>query len=165
MKKVWFTSDLHLGHTNIIKYNRPKFHNVHEMHYEIVQKWNSTIGMNDIVWVLGDVLYGKQSYLALPLLDQLNGTKNLVLGNHDNHLLNELQYYFNKIEIAYRFDGFVLTHIPVHTQQLSERYKGNIHGHLHNESLSDKRYINVNMDVRDLYPVSLKQVQKEFNAV
>jgi len=163
MQKVWFTSDLHLGHKRIIGYNRPQYRNLHEMHYDIIQRWNARIGDKDTVWVLGDVVFGKDSYMRLPLLDQLKGRKNLILGNHDNYPMDNYMKYFKKIEGSNKLGKCVITHIPVHTQQLESRFKANIHGHLHDGSLPDERYINVNMDVCDMTPVSWGSIESKIS--
>ena len=163
MNKVWFTSDLHLGHERIIGYNRPQYHNLHEMHYDIIQRWNALVKDKDTVWVLGDVVFGRDSYLYLPLLEQLNGNKNLILGNHDNYPMDNYQKYFKKIESSNKIGKCVLTHIPVHPQQLESRFKANIHGHLHDSCLNDKRYINVNMDQCDMRPVSWSSIESRIS--
>lgn len=78
----WFTSDLHLGHTNIIKYTNRPYHTAEEMNEALVDNWNSAVSADDTVWVLGDVALGpiKES---LALIGLLNGHKILLPGNHD----------------------------------------------------------------------------------
>ena len=54
----WFTSDLHLGHTNIIKYTNRPFWTADQMNETLVDRWNAVVGTEDEVWVLGDVALG-----------------------------------------------------------------------------------------------------------
>jgi calcineurin-like phosphoesterase family protein len=79
---VWFTSDLHFGHKNIIKYENRPFDSVDEMNEAIIYLWNDCIHEDDTVWILGDVAMGKITD-SLPLVERLNGIKRLVPGNHD----------------------------------------------------------------------------------
>lgn len=78
----WFTSDLHLGHLNIIKYTERPFYSIDQMNEAFVDNWNMHVDTADTVWVLGDVALGpiKES---LGLVELLNGHKILVPGNHD----------------------------------------------------------------------------------
>ena len=59
----YFIADTHFNHENIIKYcNRP-FQNSKEMNEYIVNKWNSVVTKNDIVYHLGDVGFGSTEEL------------------------------------------------------------------------------------------------------
>ncbi len=78
----WFTSDLHLGHTNVIAYCGRPFHSVNEMDAALVAAWNSVVGPDDEVWVLGDLAMGRIDE-SLLVAGRLAGTRHLVLGNHD----------------------------------------------------------------------------------
>jgi len=80
--KVWFTSDLHFGHRNVMTYcNRP-WKDIDEMTQGIIKIWNSTVKEGDTVYVLGDFsLNPKWSSTIVPLL---KGNKILIPGNHDS---------------------------------------------------------------------------------
>ena len=79
---TWFTSDMHLGHANIIRYCARPFADVAEMNAGLIERWNATVSRADTVWVLGDVAMGHIAD-SLHLVDHLHGTKHLVSGNHD----------------------------------------------------------------------------------
>jgi calcineurin-like phosphoesterase family protein len=53
---------------------------------------------------------------------------------------------------------FILTHCPIHPSQLEYRYKYNIHGHVHENSINDPRYINVSAEVIDYTPKTLEEL-------
>lgn len=133
MAETFVISDTHFTHKNIITFLnkdgskvRP-FDSVEEMDEYMIEKWNSVVRPQDKVIHLGDVVINRS---ALKILSRLNGKKKLIAGNHDIFRLEEYQEYFYDIK-AYRvFDGFVMSHIPIHTSSLG-RWNGNIHGHLH----------------------------------
>jgi calcineurin-like phosphoesterase family protein len=79
---TWFTSDLHLGHANIIGYCDRPVADVDEMDAMLVERWNQTVAPDDTVWVLGDVALGRITE-SLALVSELHGTKLLLAGNHD----------------------------------------------------------------------------------
>lgn len=79
--KIFFTSDNHFGHANVIKYcNRP-FASVEEMNEAMVTAWNSVVGVHDVVYHLGDFSLGFESVANITY--RLNGAKLLIPGNHD----------------------------------------------------------------------------------
>lgn len=86
LSKVWFTSDTHFGHENIIKYcNRP-YPGVPEMNTDLLINWNNTVQPDDTVFHLGDVCMGRMDE-SLQFVSRLNGQKVLILGNHDRPYL------------------------------------------------------------------------------
>ena len=88
INKIWFSSDHHFFHTNILKYcNRP-FESVEAMNEALVANWNSVVGPDDHVYHLGDFCFGnveKWNWCleGYPYPDRLNGHIHLILGNHD----------------------------------------------------------------------------------
>jgi len=79
---LWFTSDLHWNHRNVLPYcNRP-YGSVEEMNEAMLKIWNDTVKPDDTVWFLGDLdINGKRSHRDL--VKSLNGHKKLIVGNHD----------------------------------------------------------------------------------
>lgn len=53
-QQVWFTSDTHFGHANIVKYSGRPFEDVYEMNAALVRNWNETVKPGDLVYHLGD---------------------------------------------------------------------------------------------------------------
>ena len=78
----YYIADLHIGHANVIRFDNLPFHDLNEMHQTIVDNWNRTVKTTDMVYILGDFCWAKESewpfYLA-----PLAGQKVLICGNHD----------------------------------------------------------------------------------
>lgn len=120
MEKVWFTSDLHFSHKNILKHceNRLKAFGIDENCNEdekimlhdklLVKMWNKTIAKKDTVYILGDFSFANADDTK-KIVSKLNGNKFLITGNHDNSSL-KLSNYFKQIvqmkEITFKKDNF-----------------------------------------------------------
>lgn len=135
MSKIYFIADTHFYHTNIIKYcNRP-FNSVDEMNKVIIDNWNNVVGVDDIVYHLGDITLHNNNLKEL--IEKLNGTIYLVRGNHDG---KSKSYYekmgFKVIPTQTKLTDykFILSHRPLDDSQIPNGYI-NIHGHIHNSPL------------------------------
>jgi calcineurin-like phosphoesterase family protein len=160
---VYFIGDLHLGHKGIMKFGQRKHPSIEEHDQALMDNWNNVVRrQKDLVWVLGDVAMDMDS---LKLLPAFNGRKVLIIGNHDRFDTQVYLKYFERvISVEKRYHGPVMTHIPIHPNELA--YSGwefNVHGHVHvpEKFPYDPRYINVNADVIDLTPVSLDWLNNE----
>jgi calcineurin-like phosphoesterase family protein len=91
---IYFTSDTHFGHDNIIKFCHRPFKDVEEMNSELIRRWNEKVGPDDTIFHLGDFAFGG-SDIWNNILKQLNGHKILIIGNHDIKNLREgyMQYF------------------------------------------------------------------------
>lgn len=161
MSKKLFISDLHFGHENMAK--RRGFKDSFEMDEYIIKKWNSVVNKRDFVYILGDITMEKTKWYFY--LDQLKGKKRVVLGNHDfrNHV-PELLKYVDCVSGCENFNHngnkFFLTHIPIHPFELLYRVKYNIHGHVHENTLKDDKYINVSCEQIDYTPKTIGELLK-----
>ena len=81
---TFFTSDLHVGHRNIIKYCQRPWVAVTAMDEALVTNWNSVVKPDDTVWNLGDFAFGTSPGHANDCFCQLNGEHHFIMGNHDN---------------------------------------------------------------------------------
>lgn len=137
--KVFFTSDTHFGHENIIKWcNRP-YSSVEEMNESLIENWNSTVEPDDTVFHLGDFAFGGAE-LWKEVLTRLNGKIYLILGNHDEKNFREsYREYFEGIswQMKLRIEGrsIYLNHCPFLCYGGSYRTPENavwqLHGHTH----------------------------------
>lgn len=158
-QRVFVTSDTHFHHSNIIKYcNRP-FHNVEEMDGVMVRNWNNVVKPQDKVYHLGDV-YFPQKEKSDWLFSRLNGTKVLILGNHDNGKDQTLMKYFKRI-YAYRLlpeYGVLLSHVPVQENSLGSKCPLNIHGHTHDKGSPKGPYRSACVELHNYSPVLLEDL-------
>ena len=164
MSNVFFISDLHLGHKNILKFSPTRGGTDMQSHSEwLVDQWNSVVTKQDLVWVLGDVCFDIKH---MAYLKKMRGTKHLILGNHDLFSLQVYSEYFNKIHGFKKYKNVWLSHAPIHAGSL--RGIANIHGHLHQgkvtmfnlqgELVLDPRYHNVSVEQLNGVPVSLERL-------
>lgn len=81
---IYFTSDNHFWHSNVIKYCDRPHKSIEEMNEDLINKWNSVVKPEDTVYVLGDFSLAFRAVETFSY--RLNGTRYLVPGNHDfNH--------------------------------------------------------------------------------
>ena len=133
--KTFFTSDLHFGHKNIIRFDNRPFISVDEMDAAIIEKWNKKVGKNDLVYILGDISwYGDEK--TCEIFDQLNGRKVLIKGNHDR-VHGKVKKYFEEItdykEIKLESgEQVVLCHYPITFFNRHHYGAYMLYGHVHN---------------------------------
>ena len=149
-------SDLHFSHKNMAI--KRGFKTIEEHDQLIIDNWNSVVKKNDIVYLLGDISMEKRAPYAL--LEKLHGIIYVTLGNHDRlqdtpYLLN----YVNGVSSCFEYKGYILTHIPIHPSEM-DRFRGNIHGHLHDKIILDDRYINVSLERINYTPINLELIIK-----
>ena len=155
---VFFTSDLHLDHTNCAVKHRG-FNSVEEHNDFIIDRINSVVSKRDKLFIAGDIGHNT-SVKALRYFDRLNcGNLHLIMGNHDQCHIEEYAKIFNKISGIITYKGFWVTHAPMHPAELRGRL--NIHGHVHGHKLPDGRYVNINTDVNDYLPLSFDSIMAD----
>lgn len=79
---IFFTSDLHIGHANIIRFSNRPFRDVDHMHEVLVNNYNSVVGVDSTCYFLGDVGITNTPTFS-EVISKMNGRKVLILGNHD----------------------------------------------------------------------------------
>lgn len=209
MAERFFAADLHLGHAGMIMFEsegrpiRPWGRAVGKKAIELglmsqeeaderlaahdealIDNWNRVVGPSDKVEVLGDVVIGRSKR---ELLGRLNGKKRLRMGNHDIFVRRwneDYKPYFEEITAYKVFDDLICSHIPLHPASVKERWKANVHGHLHTgrvmmpnplyhrwaysedggwgpeppEEVIDPRYLCVSMEHIDFTPIAIEEV-------
>lgn len=174
MSAIWYTSDTHFFHPRVAALRG--FSSAEEHDAELVRRWNSVVSRGDQVWLCGDVGMGPDTDV-LDVVDELNGVKHLITGNHDpvwsgnrnaHRGFRKWLGHFASIQSFARRricgQDVLLSHFPYSGDHTSEdRYldyrlrdmgKVLLHGHVHAEWTVRGRQINVGVDVHDLRPVS-----------
>lgn len=168
MTDIWFTSDSHFFHDNILKFVgkdgariRPLWSSIDDMNWDMVERWNARVKPQDKVWHLGDVAFKTVERAAEldNLLRQLQGHKRMLVGNHDNLKSEVLMRHFEKIELwkGFKAEGFTCSHIPLRLDSLRDG-KVNVHGHIHQNFMNERGYVNVCVEVRDFAPVHMDEI-------
>jgi len=178
-QNIFFTADQHFQHKNIIEFcNRP-FKTVREMDHVLVSNWNAKVGEEDIIFVLGDFCWGSNKSWSY-LLQNLNGKKYLIIGNHDKNVSHrhwvEIDHIMNLFIHDPEIDDgqrITLCHYPMLSWYQSHRGAWQLYGHLHgkltNNNLGDGKYdiknkvicrqLDVGVDPHNFTPLSYEEVK------
>lgn len=184
MSTKFYTADTHFLHAAMPasgKGWRP-FATVEEMNELFIERWNSVVTKRDIVYHLGDVGVGRDHDI-LECVRRLNGTKRLILGNHDAPFPGNGKYstHTRRWTEPGLFESLasfatgkidrtpvMLSHFPYEGDHTGEdrfdqfRLRDNgavlLHGHVHGAWADKDRQINVGVDVRDWRPVAIDEV-------
>ena len=171
-RSVWFTSDLHFGHKNIIKYcNRP-FDSVEHMDQMMIDNWNAVVDSGDKVFMLGDFCFGDLSQWE-NYYHQLNGNIILIKGNHDKIQDNQIKHLFSGIydylEIKVKdvdaqdnWQHIVLFHYAMKVWNRSHHGAYHLFGHSHGTLPDDPNALSFDcgVDCHEFKPISYKQVKE-----
>jgi calcineurin-like phosphoesterase family protein len=163
MSNIFFISDTHFGHANILNFLKPdgthlrNFESSEMMDEFMIEKWNSVVKPYDRVYHLGDVAMKKSSIATLA---RCNGHKRLIRGNHDIFDIEEYLPYFDNIYGSRVLDKIIFTHIPIHPESLG-RFTANAHGHIHASPTYGPRYYNLSVEAVNYTPISLEDLKKK----
>lgn len=180
-QRIFFTSDTHFNHENIIKYcNRP-FVNAAEMNEALIKNWNNKVRPEDLVFHLGDFMMGKTANFW-DVRCRLNGEIILVVGNHDwgmfetvsGNIEDAFKDIYNELAININGQKMYLNHKPMLCFDGSRKDKPTwqLFGHIHTQKYaSDLNYgdhlranllfpsqYDVGVDNNDYAPVSFEEV-------
>jgi len=165
-RDYWFISDTHFFHENILKWGRGEFSSIEEMNEVMVERWNSVVKKGDRVYHLGDVWMGPSTHeQRARLWNRLNGSKSLIVGNHDDIKYMSKGGFFRKIELwkVWQDRNLLFTHVPVHKDCIYERVNRtgealNIHGHTHLNGSPEGPYRSVCVELNNYTPVNLEDL-------
>ena len=154
-------ADTHFGHNNIIGYENRPFRDVREMDNSLIEMWNSIVGDDDLVYMLGDFTLSRNKEIIANLVSKLNGRKILIMGNHDTRRPKD--YVECGFEVATRKPmmvepGVILMHEPFEDKFLIAKNYIYFFGHVHaNHSLMDdyKNCMCVSVERIDYRPIDL----------
>ena len=185
MRDIWVISDTHLGHENILKFadkdgkkfRGDLFKDVDHMNEAILNNWNSVVKPGDKVYHLGDVFFGDKEKFKT-LWPRFNGSKRLIVGNHDDISWLSSGSFFKKVYMWRMWPEYniIFSHVPLHESTLApriqkEKYKEgdcgsepvkvlNVHGHIHQNQSPDGPYYNVSCEAVNYTPVHIEDLAK-----
>lgn len=165
MRNIWFISDTHFDHANILnftdsdgkKFRGDLFSSVEEMNETMIHRWNERIRNGDHVYHLGDVTFKPNDFARIA--SRLNGRKRLILGNHDDPKNENLMKWFEKV-MTIRFfkdEGFAATHIPILERGFRYKLKACLHGHEHQNPTAPP-YFSACVEHTNYYPLHMDEV-------
>lgn len=174
---IWFTSDCHFNHANIIAYEKESrpFDNIEDMNEVIVENWNKVVSNEDTIYILGDLCMGDISTVD-KYIPRLHGNKILVRGNHDTdkRIAAYQKYQIEVVDfktLEYKDIMFCMSHYPIWNDKLielitrhGERKMIWCYGHIHSQApigLHDGMY-HVGVDTNNLTPVNIETIVAEY---
>jgi len=178
--EIWFTSDTHFGHENIIRYCGRPFKDAREMDECLVEQWNLRVKPSDHIYHLGDITMARDGRGdGLAIVKRLNGHKRLIMGNHDHYKAGIYLKFFEKVMAMQRFNDIWFMHVPCHPTNLGTS-TACVHGHIHQNPSPppvviyhrkfvggpEKKmvpravpYINICVEQTNYHPVTLEEIR------
>lgn len=135
----WFTSDLHFGHTNIIKYSSRPFKDANEMDAYLINEINKVVKPDDTLRMLGDWLFGPDKIRRFLEYRNRIACQNIITiwGNHDDvirhdkDVRNALQWSGDFLETHVQKQRFTLCHYALRVWDKSHHGAYHLYGHSH----------------------------------
>ena len=177
---IWFTSDTHFCHANILRFSGRPFGSVEEMNEELIRRWNETVPEDGIVFHLGDFCLGGSKDWN-DIMHRLHGKIYLILGNHDmknikHGFMSRFELVTQQMTIRVGGQGIILNHNPFLAYGGSYRDVWQLFGHVHSGPLSNTGLdlprlkmlfplqYDVGVDNNDFRPVSFAEVKAKIEA-
>ena len=180
----YFTSDWHLGHTNVLDFCKRPFSNIEEMTETLIQRTNAIVKPTDTLWMLGDFIWVMNNTQKREIISRIKCPIILVKGNHD-HKLSSNDGFAGVVDYAVISMGKTqvsLSHYPLRPNLWSQwmrRLQGrpsvrffdrcplphqdcwHLHGHVHSTEQYSGRFgkqIHVGVDAWDYGVVSQNKI-------
>jgi calcineurin-like phosphoesterase family protein len=168
---LFFTGDLHLCHSGVIQFANRPVKDVDEMHELIIKNWNNKISRNSTTYILGDVSWKRLEHCE-HILDQLNGKKILISGNHDDRSIEKyFEEYYDMLYLKIRDEINYyahLCHYPLFEWWKQQAGGIMLHAHTHGKincmDFCNPQRLDVGLDCHNMFPLSweeIKQILKE----
>ena len=169
---VYFTSDHHFGHRNILRLCKRPFSSIEEMDEVLIDNWNRKVHRNDIVYIMGDLMFRNEKP-AEYYLERLKGKKHLLVGNHDGRWMKtvDLPTYVESVAMMQTFsDGqhkITGCHYPMMTWPSAGLNGYMVYGHIHANTdaaywpliLSMPKMLNAGVDINGYSPVTFEEME------
>ena len=156
---IYFTSDLHHSHKNIVDFTDRGKVTTKELHNEwLINVWNYTVAKGDLVYHMGDLSFATKYSEISEFVSRLNGRIVLLKGNHDREVnLQKLKddnliedWHFYK-EIKVPLSTGEVQHINLFHFSISSFHKQgygawHLYGHSHGNHKSEGKSLDVGLD-------------------
>jgi len=146
---IYFSSDHHFFHKNIIKYENRPFQNLDEMHEYYIQEWNDTVKSNDTIYYLGDLTCNQNNLLEIKhLISKLNGHIHFIRGNHDHKKIHQCNLASVQDYKCIKINGqnIVLFHYPIASWRKMGNGSWHLFGHCHGNYQNLGKSLDVGID-------------------
>jgi len=163
---TYFSSDYHLGHKNVIKYDGRPFKDVSHMDEEIINNHNEVVDPEDDFYFLGDLSFNRRATESY--LQRLNGNKFFIGGNHDYSDTIKLYekygtYLGNLAEIDVAGQRIVICHYSMRVWNKSHHGAWHLYGHSHHSLPDDPHALSIDVGINgkgyNYRPLSFRQIK------
>ena len=134
---IWFTSDTHFGHENVLKFTDRPWETIWQMNDAIVDSINGKVAVDDELYILGDFSFKMTAQDAYALRKRIACRRiHLIPGNHDKDWTQPAVAGAFTVEppiCVLKIDGqkIVLSHYPMADWQGMGHGSWHLHGHIH----------------------------------
>jgi len=162
---IWFSSDWHLSHSNIIRYcNRP-FSSIQEMDDTILKNFFDVVENRDEFYYLGDLSFNREiarEFFNRALNKQLK--IHFVFGNHDNKIRDIIRFYSayfgDMLQLDIDNTSITMTHFAMRVWNKSHFNSWNLYGHSHATLPPEGKQWDVGVDNNSFKPLHFEEVKK-----
>lgn len=173
MSEIFIISDTHFCHDKPFVWEPRGFTSAEEMNETIIERWNSVVKPNDMIFHLGDTMLSDNNK-GIECLKRLNGQICLIYGNHDTN--NRIELIHKELPsiitlgyahlFKYKKINIYLSHYPTLTSNMDDTGLWHrvisLHGHTHQKTnflYPDNPFIyHVGVDSHNCYPVNIEEV-------
>jgi len=177
---VFFSSDHHFFHANIIKYANRPFADIEEMNFELISRHNKAVSNNDAIYFIGDFCFSTNISVITNIIRQLNGEKHFICGNHDGIMQHgEIKRLFKtfstsphkEINIQDELEpsgkkSITLCHYAMRVWNKSHYGAYHLYGHSHGNLPDDPNSLSldIGVDCFNYAPISYTQIKQLMKA-
>lgn len=175
-QNVWFISDCHFCHANVIKYDNRPFIDVEQMNEKLILNWNSVVGEKDTVFYLGDLSFDRNGGETERIVNELNGKIHYILGNHDDEKiikkLNRFETISDYVNLSImdldnprKKQGIMMMHYPILSWDKAHHGDWHLHGHCHqslvtqNPEYYKRKVLDMGCNGWDYRPMSYNEIK------
>ncbi|MFR2031567.1 MAG: hypothetical protein ACLS3M_09395 [Collinsella sp.] len=175
---IWFTSDTHFGHENVLKFTDRPWETIWQMNDAIVDSINGRVAVDDELYILGDFSFKMTAQDAYPFASGSPAgasTSSRETTTRTGPSRRSRTFTVEPPICVLKIDGqkIVLSHYPMADWQGMNHGSWHLHGHIHssggaynefNRKQGLLRY-DVGCDANGHSPVSLDELREWFAGV